>query len=232
MIPALSHDHYRYKVYISLKRTRRFVLVTCILKDRDTAMAKLLILLHVLNVLVGSLCIAILGPTTHSIVVKDRVDSLIPSGVESTGMGLLMWVGCGGIVNMLLLLCLISAKGFRRNELVTVSTLYWNMVLFVATFIFLRPLVILSYTYSENDNSLTPAKWGCEAGTSSDARSLCRNLRAARHLLIPAFMLSTGIPTLVFWMRFGRRRLATNDRVAEEAQSTQQKNITREGNWG
>ncbi|KAK7188499.1 hypothetical protein DPSP01_010918 [Paraphaeosphaeria sporulosa] len=56
---------------------------------------------------------------------------------------------------MLFLLCLISAKAFRRNELVTVSTLYWYIVLFVATFIFVRPLIILSYTYSENNHSGT-----------------------------------------------------------------------------
>lgn len=79
-------------------------------------MKKLLVTLHVLNVLVGSLCIAILGLTTHSIVVKDRADDLIPSRIKSTGIGMLMWAGCGGVVDMLLLLCLISAKAFRRNE--------------------------------------------------------------------------------------------------------------------
>jgi hypothetical protein len=79
-------------------------------------MEKPLIMLHVLNALVGSLCISILGLATNSIVVKDRVDGLIPSSVKSTGMSLLMWAGCGGVVDMLLLLCLISAKGFRRNE--------------------------------------------------------------------------------------------------------------------
>jgi hypothetical protein len=43
-------------------------------------------MLHVLNALVGSLCISILGLATNSIVVKDRVDGLIPSSVKSTGM--------------------------------------------------------------------------------------------------------------------------------------------------
>ncbi|KAF2437976.1 hypothetical protein P171DRAFT_177349 [Karstenula rhodostoma CBS 690.94] len=194
-------------------------------------MKKLLITLHLLNVLVGSLCITILGLTTRSVVVKDKVDSLIPSRTRSTGMGMLMWAGCGGIVDMLLLLCLISAKAFRRNELVTVSTFYWNCVLFVATFIFLRPLIILSYTHSEHTNYFTPERWGCEVGTGSDARSLCHNLRAARVLLIPAFILSTGLPTFALWMRLETRRLATDDRVAEEAQSNQQKNTIREGNW-
>jgi hypothetical protein len=79
-------------------------------------MTKPLTLLHVLNALVGCLCISILGLATNSIVVKDRVDGLIPSSVKSTGMGLLMWAGCGGIVDMLLLLCLISAKGLRQNK--------------------------------------------------------------------------------------------------------------------
>lgn len=180
-------------------------------------MNKLYILLHVLNILVGSLCVAILGLTTYGIVVKERVDDLIPSSVKPIGIDLLMWAGCGGIVDMVLLLCLISAKSFRRNEvgqpcryvmepdraqLVTVSTLYWNIVLFVATFIFLRPLVILSYTYAENNDSLTPERWACEVGAGSDARSLCDSLRAARYLLIPALVLSAGLPTLVLLSRF------------------------------
>ncbi|OAG08636.1 uncharacterized protein CC84DRAFT_1203961 [Paraphaeosphaeria sporulosa] len=143
-------------------------------------MEKSILLLHVLNVVVGCLCITILGLTTHSIVVKDRINELIPVRADSIGIRMLMWAGSGGVVDMFLLLCL-SAKAFRRHQLVTISTLYWNIVLFVATFIVLRPLIILGYTYSESRNSFTPERWACELGTSSDARSVCHELRAARH---------------------------------------------------
>jgi hypothetical protein len=120
---------------------------------------------------------------------------------------------------------------FDEAQFTTVSTLYWNTVLFVATFVFLRPLIILSYTYYENNNSFTPERWGCDIGTGSDARSLCHGLRAARYLLIPAFILSIGLPTTVLWMRLKRGRLATDNRAAEEAQPNQQKSSIREGNW-
>lgn len=85
------------------------------------SMAKSLLLLHVLNGLVGSLCIAILGLTTHAIVIKDQVDPLLPGNITSTGMGMLMWAGCGGIVDMLLFLGLISGKS-ARDHAVNIGT--------------------------------------------------------------------------------------------------------------
>lgn len=75
-----------------------------------------LIVLHAINALVGCLCSAILGLTTNAIIVKGRINPSLPNDIESTGMGMLMWAGCGGIVDMLLLLCLISTNTFRRTE--------------------------------------------------------------------------------------------------------------------
>lgn len=79
-------------------------------------MAKLLpISLHVLNIVVGSLCVAVLGLTTHAIVVKDKLDPLLPGNMKSVGIGMLMWAGCGGIVDMLLFLFLITAEPLGRK---------------------------------------------------------------------------------------------------------------------
>ena len=78
-------------------------------------MTRLLPLLHILNIVVGSLCIAVLGLATHAIVVKDKLDPLLPGNMSSAGLGMLMWAGCGGIVDMLLFLCLIRAKPLHGN---------------------------------------------------------------------------------------------------------------------
>ena len=75
-------------------------------------MSKTIAALHFLNVLIGCLCIAVLGLTTHSIVLDDQLDNLIPRDIKDTGVGMLMWAGCGGIVDMLLFLCLLCAKPF------------------------------------------------------------------------------------------------------------------------
>lgn len=68
--------------------------------------------LHALNLLVGILCIAILGLTTYSIILNDRVS--VPEDVEGTSMGMLMWPGAGGVVDMLLFLGILIAGEKRR----------------------------------------------------------------------------------------------------------------------
>jgi len=78
-------------------------------------MTKTLILLHILNILIGCLCIAILGLTVHTIIVKDRIETSIPKHVKSTEIPMLMWAGCGGIVDMLLFLGLLVARPFPKN---------------------------------------------------------------------------------------------------------------------
>ncbi|KAF2801068.1 hypothetical protein K505DRAFT_331162 [Melanomma pulvis-pyrius CBS 109.77] len=184
-------------------------------------MSKTLIVLHVLNVIIGSLCIVVLGLTAHSIVVKDRANPPLPSNIKDTSTGMLIWAGCGGIVDMLLFLCLLSAKPLRRNARNMPSALYQNIVLFVVTFILLRPLIILIYTYVEYhgsiksststaDGYLTSESWACYLGTSSDAHALCNELRAARYLLIPILILGVGMPAIVLWIR-------TNMSSAEKA---------------
>jgi hypothetical protein len=82
-------------------------------------MSKTIITLHFLNVLIGCLCIAILGLTTHSIVLSDRIDPLISKNIKDTGLSMLMWAGCGGIVDMLLFLCIFRTKPFHLNTVCT-----------------------------------------------------------------------------------------------------------------
>lgn len=104
-------------------------------------------------------------------------------------------------------------------QLSTGSRFYRNIILFVATFIFLRPLIILSYTYAEYYNHSTPERWGCNVGVGNDARSLCDDLRSARYLLIPALISATCLLAAVLWMVLRRNRLAPDGRAAEAAQS-------------
>jgi hypothetical protein len=62
--------------------------------------------IHILNGLIGCLCIAVLGLTAHSIVLKDQLENEAPSNLKSTGLSLLFWPGVGGVVDMLLFLFL------------------------------------------------------------------------------------------------------------------------------
>lgn len=78
-------------------------------------MTRILIVLHALNASIGILCIAVLGLAAHAIIVKDKVDRVLPRDVVSTGLGMLMWAGCGGVVDMVFLLGLISTREFRQN---------------------------------------------------------------------------------------------------------------------
>lgn len=81
-------------------------------------------MLHALNIVVGSLCIAVLGLATHAIVVKDKLDPLLPSNMSSVGLSMLMWAGCGGIVDMLLFLCLIRAKPLHGKTVRNCASTY------------------------------------------------------------------------------------------------------------
>jgi hypothetical protein len=97
---------------------------------------------------------------------------------------------------------------------------YSNGLLFVASFIFVRPFVVLVYTFVERDladqTSLSPVTgyvttetWACAAigeGGLTDVGSLCRQLRMARYLLIPVVVLATIMLSLVAWLRIRKSR--------------------------
>lgn len=63
---------------------------------------KMTILLHILNVTIGAISIAVLGLVTHSTILKDDLEMEIRPNVKTISMSLLFWPGVGGVVDMLL----------------------------------------------------------------------------------------------------------------------------------
>lgn len=63
---------------------------------------KMSLLLHLLNVTVGAISIAVLGLVTHSTILKDDLEMEIRPNVKTISMSLLFWPGVGGVVDMLL----------------------------------------------------------------------------------------------------------------------------------
>jgi hypothetical protein len=92
---------------------------------------------------------------------------------------------------------------------------YLNSLVFVASFIFMRPLITLVYVFIEHSKAVkgeagpapgyvTVETWACalsRGGESSTARSLCTELHAACVVLIPIFVLSCVQLALVVWYR-------------------------------
>jgi hypothetical protein len=60
----------------------------------------------ILNGLIVCLCIAVLGLTARSVILKDQLETETPSNLQSTGLSLLFWPGVGGVVDMVLFLFL------------------------------------------------------------------------------------------------------------------------------
>jgi hypothetical protein len=77
---------------------------------------------------------------------------------------------------------------------------YLNALVFVALFYFMRPFIVLIYTFIEHDVEA----WACllsNHGRNRAAGSLCRELRAARYLLIPLLALGIAFLSVVVWQR-------------------------------
>ena len=96
-----------------------------------------------------------------------------------------------------------------------------NSLLFVATFIFLRPLIVLSYVFSEyngvstrdglvpSGGYLTTEGWSCGLRDLEETDELCLELRTARYLLIPFLIFATvlfGMAAREWWMSWRRER--------------------------
>ncbi|RYN26558.1 hypothetical protein AA0112_g8235 [Alternaria arborescens] len=190
------------------------------------------ILIHILNALIGGLCIAILGLTAHAVALKDDLDSILPSSVKKTGMTFLFWPGCGGLVDMLLfillwsltpweqgLVCLSLDSGLQKHAdgaKTNKQAAYLNGLLFVASFILGRPLIVLIFTFVEwgravksetstYSGHLTVETWACafsKQDGNNFADSLCKELQAARYLLIPVLVLGAMMLTLMLRKRF------------------------------
>jgi hypothetical protein len=94
---------------------------------------------------------------------------------------------------------------------------YLNGLVFVACFIFGRPLIVLIYTYVEwghavkNDTNptsgyVTVESWACAYSKQSrdgSAEALCTELQTARYLLAPVVMLGAAMLLLVIEKRTG-----------------------------
>lgn len=84
----------------------------------------------------------------------------------------------------------------------------------MAAFYAVRPLVVLVYTAVEHDVEA----WAClleNRGRGSAAEELCRELRAARYLLVPMLVLGVAFLSIVIWQRLGvwRREIVRENGV-------------------
>ncbi|KAH6638165.1 hypothetical protein C7974DRAFT_390986 [Boeremia exigua] len=159
------------------------------------------IAIHTISVCVGCLSLTILGLVANGVELKDQLEYAAPSDLRSTGLSLLFWPACGGIVDCCLFLFLWLKTPLQDSER-KITKRYLNALLFVASFFFLRPLIVLIYT--PVDHSVEA--WACvlsNRGRDGTAESLCRELRSARFLLIPLFVLGVIFLALVAWLRFG-----------------------------
>jgi hypothetical protein len=194
-------------------------------------MSILNVTIHVLNALIGCLCIVILGLVAHS--ASQDVD--VPPGIKGTSSGLIFWPGVGGIVDALLFLFLWAMKPSedgsvsvflsfeKQRSLIPFQmkkrTISYNALLFVASFIFGRPLIVLIYTFVEHDLE----DWACaQTNATVAAHSTCTDLRAARFIQIPVLVLSTLFMLLVFWIRykFSQEKKATGPNLMANARNT------------
>jgi hypothetical protein len=122
--------------------------------------------------------------------------------------------------------CSSNSRQSRKRQL------YWNGLLFVAGFIFARPFIVLMYTFIEwgqavkgqvsvsvTSSYVTTETWSCAAaltGGYKDVGSVCKELRAARYLLIPEVVFGAVVLSVVIWMRM-RMRILKGERSVEAA---------------
>ncbi|KAJ4992084.1 MYND finger [Stagonosporopsis vannaccii] len=157
--------------------------------------------IHITSACVACLSLAMLSLIAHSVSLKDQLDYAAPADLKSTGMSFLFWPACGGIVDCCLFLFLWIKTSFQESKSKRKKD-YHNALLFVATFFFLRPFVVFIYTFVEHNVE----EWACLLSNRSSngvAQSLCRELRAARFLSIPLFVLGVVFLSLVVRLRFG-----------------------------
>ncbi|KAF2035972.1 hypothetical protein EK21DRAFT_96563 [Setomelanomma holmii] len=173
------------------------------------------IAIHALNVLIGVLSIAILALVARSVSLTDSPSSVLPNNVRGTGRGLLFWPGCGGIVDMLLFTFL-WIKTPEKHEQTKKRHWLLNAQVFVACFIFGRPLIVLIYTVVEYNTAsklrlpLSAGNWTIETWScaysdhvvSGNPESVCKELRTARYLLVPEVVLGASLLGVVLWSRF------------------------------
>lgn len=108
-----------------------------------------------------------------------------------------------------------------------------NGLLFVVSFIFGRPLIVLTYVFAEwgqaVKNKTSPTSgyaavetWACAASEDGNgsAHSICTELKAERYLLIPVLVLS-----LIMWLLVLRIRLS----LTKEKQAMNRTEVAKDG---
>ncbi|KAH7379211.1 hypothetical protein DE146DRAFT_637656 [Phaeosphaeria sp. MPI-PUGE-AT-0046c] len=178
--------------------------------------SKTTIAIHILNLVVGILSIAILSLVARSVILTDTssISAIYPANAKGTGRGLLFWPGVGGIVDMLLFMFLWYLTP-STNAQPKKRTAFWNGILFVASFIFGRPLIVLIYVFVELNGAqkgqtmasdggyVTTETWACAASNKGvgKAGSICSEIRTARYLLIPGLGFAAVMLGLVIYKR-------------------------------
>ena len=69
-------------------------------------MAASTIVIHTANAGVLCISVAVLGLVAHCVSLKDKLDYEVPAELKSTGMSLLFWPACGGIIDFCLFIFL------------------------------------------------------------------------------------------------------------------------------
>ena len=107
-------------------------------------------------------------------------------------------------------------------------TAFWNGLIFVASFIFGRPLIVLIYVFVEHDKAqkrqlrargggyITTETWACAAYNKGVERasSICNEIKTARYLLIPELLFAAAMLALVIYRRV---------QVARQSKGTERK---------
>lgn len=93
---------------------------------------------------------------------------------------------------------------------------YENGIMFIACFILVRPLVVVLYTFVEaySSSRLNVETWACGVGEEK----VCKELKAARWILVPVVVLAGGLLGVVIWrrVRSGKEGVRRRRGVREE----------------
>ncbi|KAF1932213.1 uncharacterized protein M421DRAFT_416940 [Didymella exigua CBS 183.55] len=79
-------------------------------------MAVTSVAVHTVSALVACLSIVILVLTIHSVSLKDRLDYAVTPPLRRTGMSILFWPACGGLVDCCLFLFLWIRSPFYPTQ--------------------------------------------------------------------------------------------------------------------
>lgn len=73
----------------------------------------------------------------------------------------------------------------------------------------MRPFIVLVYTFRTNSQRTSTEGWACGAGHVGEVDSICKELRAARWILVPTLITSAVLLGLVLWIKARSARECT-----------------------